>query len=200
MGEAHPQHRLPLVAVGGTPLQRDAQHPVAQPHEERTGAVQDSHAEQWLTAPGGQHVKLFQVAAAEAAAPRGQCLQDRARLWKGQMKVALKAQKTPQGPSPGSSTSSHSEPRSGGRAHPCRCRAHGRACLGPAQGPPRGVRSAHCPGWHRAREDPREPATGSAIHSGISSQECVGVAPRFGDFASFQGSGKLFNGTPQNAG
>ena len=55
-------------------------------------------------------------------------------------------------------------------------------------------------GWHRAREDPREPATGSAIHSGISSQECVGVAPRFGDFASFQGSGKLFNGTPQNAG
>lgn len=146
IGEARPWHRLPLVAVGGASLQRDAQHPVAQPHKERAGAVQDSHAEQWLAVPGGQHVQLFQVAAAEAAACGGQCLQDGAGLWKGQTRVALKAQKKPPGPSPWLLKLLPPRAQIRGRAHPCRCRARGRACLGPAQGPPRGVRSAHCPG------------------------------------------------------
>lgn len=87
--------RLPLAAVGGAPLQRDPQHAVAQPHEERAGAVQDAEAAQGLAAPGGQDVQLLQIAAAEAAARRGQRLQDGARLCRGQMRVALKAQPSP---------------------------------------------------------------------------------------------------------
>lgn len=86
-----PAARLPLAAVGGAALQRDPQHAVAQPHEERARAVQDAQAAQGFAAPGGQHVQLLQVAAAEAAARRGQCLQDGARLWRGQRRVALKA-------------------------------------------------------------------------------------------------------------
>lgn len=110
----------PLAAVGGAPLQRDAQHTVAQPHEERAGAVHDAQAAQWLPAPGGQHVQLLQVATAEAAARRGQCLQDGARLWRGQIRVALNLRVAPEprSPVPHPSTPSHPGHRRGGAASP----------------------------------------------------------------------------------
>lgn len=44
-------------------------------------------------------MQLLQVAAAEAAARRGQRLQDGAGLWRGQIRVALKAPE-PRGPAP----------------------------------------------------------------------------------------------------
>lgn len=71
-----PAAGLPLAAVGGAPLQRDPQDAVAQPHEERSRAVQDAQAAQGLVAPGRQHVQLLQITASEAEVRGGQRLQD----------------------------------------------------------------------------------------------------------------------------
>lgn len=91
---------LPLAAVGGAPLQRDPQHAVAQPHEERARAVQDAQAAQGLAARGRQHMQLLQVAAAEAAASGGQRLQDGARFWGRRPKRALELRTAQPQPAP----------------------------------------------------------------------------------------------------
>lgn len=67
---------LRLGLVGGAPLQRDLQHAVVKPDEERPVAVQDLQTQDGLAHAWREELQLLQVTTLQVLIGRGQRLQD----------------------------------------------------------------------------------------------------------------------------